>query len=94
MEMFQFIRQNLMRRRRRLLDHLNTLEQENQRDTRKREQAEEIKIIHERPQMRLLVEQRIDGVVSLHRRGRRIGVLAEHAFRGCKLPGERRIGCR
>ena len=47
----------LMRRRRRLLDGLNPFEQENQRDARERKQTEQIKIVHERPQVRLLVEQ-------------------------------------
>ena len=32
-------------------------EQKNQRDARQRQQAEQPEIIHERPQMRLLVEQ-------------------------------------
>ena len=80
-----------MRRRRRLLDVLNPLEQEHQRDAGERKQAEQIKIVHERPQMRLLVEQRIHGVVSLHCRGCGIGVMAQHIFGGGELLRERRI---
>ena len=83
-----------MPRRHWLLDSLNPLEKENQRDACEREQSEQIKIIHERPQMRLLVEQRIHGVVSLLRRGHGIGLMAEHAFGGVKLPHKRRIARR
>ena len=80
-----------MSRRCRLFDGCDPFEKENQRDACEREQSEQIKIIHERPQMRLLVEQRIHGVVSLLRSGHGIGLMAEHAFGGVKLPRERRI---
>ena len=46
-----------MRRRRRFFDSCNPFEQENQWDAAECKQAEHIKIIHERPQMSLLIEQ-------------------------------------
>jgi hypothetical protein len=52
-----FFQKNLMSSRRLFFDGCNPFKKKNQRDARQREQAEHIKIIHERPQMRLLVEQ-------------------------------------
>ena len=83
-----------MRRYSGLLHSFNPLEQKNQRDAAEREQAEQIKIIHERPQMRLLVEQRINRVVSLSRRRHGIGLMSKHVFCGGELLRERRIGRR
>ncbi len=75
-----FFQKILMSSRRRFFDGCNPFEKKNQRDARQRQQAEHIKIIHERPQMRLLVEQRIHGAVSLPRRRHGIGLIARAHF--------------
>ena len=66
-----------MRGCRRAFHVLRAFEEENERDAAQREQAEQIKIIHERPQMRLLIQQRVNRAVGLLRRGHRIGVVSE-----------------
>ncbi len=76
------------------LDEMHALEQKNQRNAAQRQQAEQKEIIHERPQMRLLIQQRINGGVSLPRRGHGISVVREQMFGGGQTLRERRVGRR
>ena len=70
----------------------HALEQENQRKGAQRHHAEQEKIIHIRQQMRLLVEQRIDGGVSLMRCGHWVGVVGEQVLRAGETFREGPVG--
>lgn len=67
------------------------LENKNQRDTGQRQKAEQPEIIHERPQMRLLIERVVNGGVGLRHGGDGIGVLRERVLRGGEPVRERRV---
>ena len=71
-----------------------TTEQKNQRNAAERKQAEQIKIIHERPQMRLRIKRAVNGRVSLLRCSHRISLMRKKIFCRGESLRESRVGCR
>ena len=69
----------------------DAFEQENQRDAAQHNQTENPERVHERPQMRLLVELAVNERLGLMRRGHRIAVPGEHGLRRVKPPCVGRI---
>ena len=71
---------------------MDALEEEDHRQSREGEQAEEEEIIHESPQVRLLVEQGINRAIGLPGGGHGISVVQQQIFGGGKTRGEGGVG--
>ena len=79
---------------RQLFTVLHAFEQENQRDTTQHHQPEHPEIVHERPQVRLMIQRVVNQAVGLACGAHGIAVPHEQGVCGGKLLPEHRVGRR